>query len=87
MRTTTTIVTFTRPFTLFGFDKPHPPGSFEVRTDEERLDTTFEAWLRVGTTILLSDRWGTQSWAVDPKELQDALNRDLDVEPEPGSRR
>jgi len=86
VRTTTTLVTFTRPFTLFGFDKPHAPGSFEVRTDEKRLDTTFEAWLRVSTTILLSDRWGTQAWAVDPQELQNALDRDLDVGPEPRNR-
>ena len=81
------MVTFTRPFLLFGFDKPHPPGSFEVRTDEERLDTTFEAWRRVGTTILLSDRWGMQAWTVDPKELEDALNQDLDSAPAPLGRR
>jgi hypothetical protein len=74
-------VTFTGPFTLPGFDKPHAPGTFEVRTDEERLDTTFEAWRRVGTTILLSEPWGAQAWSVDPHDLRKALRLDAENAP------
>jgi hypothetical protein len=76
MRTSISSVTFTRPFLLPGFDGPHAPGSFEVRTDEERLDTTVEAWLRVGTSILIVDGGFTQAWPVTPRDLDAALKAD-----------
>jgi hypothetical protein len=81
VRTTTTIATFTKPFSLPGFDKPHAPGSFEIRTDEERLDTMFEAWRRLGTRILLPNRWGVEAWSVDPQDLREALSLDAQNSP------
>lgn len=76
MRTLTTSVTFRQPFLLPGFEAAHDPGTFEVKTDEERLDTTWEAWRRVATSILLVDGGRTWAWPVDPSALQLALTRD-----------
>ncbi len=76
MRTTSASVTFARPFSLPGFDRPHAPGSFEVKTDEESLGTSVEAWHRVATRILLTDRGGMQSWPVEPNDLATALRQD-----------
>jgi hypothetical protein len=38
-RTTVAHVTFTRRFKLPGMDEAYPPGSYEIETDEELLDT------------------------------------------------
>jgi len=81
MRTPISSVTFTRPFKLPGFDRSHAPGVFEVRTDEERLDTTVEAWLRKGTSILIVDGGLTQAWPVTPRDLEIALAADRRPEP------
>ena len=72
MRTTTSTIVFTRPFRLPGFDQAHAPGTFEVKTDEERLDTAFEGWHRVATTIRLVDRGRIQTW---PKSFTSCLKR------------
>jgi hypothetical protein len=82
MRTTTSTVTFTRPFLLPGFDQPHAPGSFDVKTDEERLDTVVEAWRRVATTILLVGGGRIEAWRVDPWVLNAAIA--ADAAPQPG---
>jgi len=81
MRTRVSQVTFTRPFMLPGFDGPHEPGSFEVRTDEERLDTTVEAWLRMRTSVLIVDKGLTQAWPVTPLDLEAAIATDRGSEP------
>lgn len=83
MRTVVSSVTFKRAFTLPGFDRPHAPGTFQVRTNYERLDTILEAWRRTETTILIVDRGLTQSWGVDPRELDKAVLADAEVEPAP----
>jgi len=84
MRTTATIVTFTKPFSLPGFEAPHAAGNFEVRTDEERLDTTWEAWRRLETTILLTGRGQTMAWPVSPLDLDKALRLDAQATLPPG---
>ncbi len=76
MRTLTSRVTFTHPFTLPGFDRPHPAGSFEVSTDQEPLDSMLEGWRRVATSIRLVDRGQAQAWPVEPVDLEAALSRD-----------
>lgn len=76
MRTDISSVTFRRPFMLPGFDRPHAPGSFEVRTDHERLDTVVEAWRRTDTTIMIAERGLMQAWPVDPRDLEKALLAD-----------
>jgi len=76
MRTEIAWVTFKHPFTLMGFETPHTPGSFEVRTDHERLDASVEAWRRAGTTIMLQTGGMRQAWPVEPTDLEQALKRD-----------
>ena len=76
MRTTISTVTFNRPFLLPGFDAPHAPGTFEVRSDEERLDTAFEGWHRVMTTLMLRSAGRVEAWPVDPADLAKAIAAD-----------
>ena len=76
MRTTTSTVTFTRSFFLPGFDKPHAPGTYEVKTDEESLDASFAAWRRVATSILLVHGGSIESWRVEADGLAKALAED-----------
>ena len=76
MRTTTLTVVFTRPFHLPGFEHSHLPGAFEVKTDEEPLDTFSEGWRRVATTIRLVDKGNVQVWPVEPADLDKALAAD-----------
>ena len=76
MRTTTSTVVFNRPFSLPGFDGPHAPGTFELKTDEESLDASFGAWRRVATTLLLVDRGQIQAWRVEPQDLAAAIAKD-----------
>jgi hypothetical protein len=76
MKTLISTVTFRRPFMLPGFDRPHAPGTFQVRTDHERLDTITEAWLRTDTALLIVDGGLTQAWPVEPSELEKALRTD-----------
>jgi hypothetical protein len=77
MRTGKRMVTFRHPFTLPGFDAAHPGGTFEVWTDEERLDTRFEGWLRVATTIRLVEAGKIVMWPVDPTALDRAIRLDV----------
>lgn len=77
MRTTTSTVVFTRPFHLPGFAHTHLPGAFEVKTDEEALDTFSEGWHRVATTIRLVDKGNVQVWPVEPADLDKALAADI----------
>lgn len=58
---------------LPGFDRPHAPGTFEVRTDEESLDTSFDAWRRIATRILLVSGGSVQAWPVEPRDLDAAI--------------
>jgi hypothetical protein len=83
MKTLLSTVTFRRPFTLPGFDRPHAPGTLQVRTDCERLDTATEAWLRTDTALLIVDSALTQAWPVEPGELEKALLADREPDSKP----
>ena len=53
-RTTKSTVSFTRPFSLSGFDGEQPAGSYSVETDEELLDgVSFPAYRRMATMMQL----------------------------------
>jgi hypothetical protein len=87
MRTTKTTVTFTRPFSLSGFDGEQPAGPYSVETDEELLDTvSFPAYRRMATMMQLeasSGRSGSlQVAVVDPSELKAALAADAAPDPD-----
>ena len=93
MRTSSTTVTFTRPFLLRGVDGVQPAGTYTVETDEELLQAlSFPAYRRVATLMFLPARrpGGAASAAgparvanIDPGELEAALARDAAVEQEP----
>jgi hypothetical protein len=77
IRTTTTSVTFQRPFNLIGFDQPQAAGIYEINTEEELLDSVRVAvWRRVSTTIALRDGVTTQYLSINPEDLYDAQARD-----------
>lgn len=80
-RTKRTQVTFQHSFRLDAFDKPQPPGTYLVETDEELIEgLSFVAYRRVSTSLHLpaidSGRPVHQLVHTDPQELADALERD-----------
>ena len=80
-RMTTTTVIFARPFCLAGIDGLHPPGRYDVETDEELpQNLSFPAYRRVETRIHLPWRImgidAIQTVTIDPRELDEALVRD-----------
>lgn len=78
-RTTRTLVTFRRPFTLSGLAGAQPAGSYTVRIEEEKLDTlSVEAWRQTSCIIVLRRGGAEEHAAIDAQELQAALARDLD---------
>ena len=92
MRTSSTTVTFTRPFLLRGIDGVQPAGTYTVETDEELLQAlSFPAYRRVATLMFLPSSPGSAASAaglarvanIDPGELEAALTRDAAVEREP----
>ncbi len=79
-RTIKTTVTFTRPFSLGGFDGQQPAGSYSVETDEEMLEgVSFPAYRRMATMMQLSESAGgfLQVAVIDPAQLATALAADV----------
>lgn len=81
IRTTKRTVTFVNPFTLGDFDEVLPPGTYDVETDEERLEgLSFHAYRRILTLIQLPTKSGqpglSRTLTIDPNELDLALKRD-----------
>ncbi len=87
IRTSTTTVTFSKPFRLACLNEMLPPGSYSVETDEELIEgMSFSAYRRILTIIHLDGRPGHRSekrtLEVDPADLEAALLRDAaDTEP------
>jgi hypothetical protein len=81
IRTTSTPITFHRPFSLPGVDGLQPAGTYTVETDEELIEgLSFYAYRRVATVIRLpagSGRLGfSQAVSVNPLDLDAAQARD-----------
>ncbi|RYE08089.1 MAG: hypothetical protein EOP22_14895 [Hyphomicrobiales bacterium] len=74
-RSTIERITFQHAFTLPGFDRAHRPGTFDVRTDREPLDLSWDAY-RLTTTILLVDGPELRAVTVRREDLDEALRRD-----------
>jgi hypothetical protein len=77
-------VTFTKPFLLKGIDRTLPPGGYRVVTDEELIEgISFPVYRRVSTMIFVpapSRALGsTEMVAIDPADLEAALERDTDL--------
>jgi hypothetical protein len=80
-RSSSKIVSFTKPFLLRGVDRVLPAGSYRVVTDEELIEgLSFPAYRRVSTMIFVpgQSRYGTseEMVTVDPVDLQSAQDRD-----------
>jgi hypothetical protein len=81
IRTKQSTVTFRRPFVLAGLDEEQPAGTYDIETDEERLEgLSFSAYRRVQTLIHLHPKTDkpslTQTMTIDPDALDAALRRD-----------
>ena len=85
-RTTKSMVTFTRPFNLTGFDGEQPAGSYSVETDEELLEgVSFPAYRRMATMMQLDTRGSAgvlQVAVINPDELAAALAADAGHAPD-----
>lgn len=80
-RTTQTIVRFSLPFLLPGFDAPQPAGEYRVDQDEEVIEGISRlAWRRVGTFIHLPaiavPGSRQQMVSINPADLETALEKD-----------
>ena len=76
-RTTSTTVTFRRPFILDGFEHLQEPGIYTVDTNEEQIETlSFPAWHRTSTVIQLLRTGMIEHVSIDPDQLREALMRD-----------
>jgi len=87
-RTTTTQVTFANPFRLRGLDAALPAGTYEVETDEERIEGPSSlAYRRVQAIIHLRGNPGQpssdRSLTVEPADLDAAIARDAAMSPAP----
>lgn len=80
-RTTQTVVHFSFPFLLPGFDAPQPAGDYRVDHDEESVEGISRlAWQRVGAFIHLpaiaTRRSTHQMVPINPADLDAALEKD-----------
>ena len=83
-RTTSKTVTFAHPFTLEGIEGVVPAGSYVVDTDEETIDSvSFVAWRRTTTLIHVPVGGATQTYAIDPEDLEASLFTDASAAVEP----
>ena len=81
-RQTSKTVVFGHPFELNGVDRTLPPGAYRVVTDEEQIEElSFPVYRRVATMIFVPAEShhasSVEMVAIDPQELQAALERDL----------
>ncbi len=81
MNSPTARVTFQHSFTLKGVEGTVPPGTYRLETEEEEIDgLSFVARRRLATFLWLPlaghGTGSSQSFRVEPKDLQEALRRD-----------
>ncbi len=81
-RTIETVVRFSSPFVLPGFDAPQPPGEYRVDQDEELIEGVSRiAWHRVGVfihlpAIAVRNSSTHQMVPINPAALEAALEKD-----------
>jgi hypothetical protein len=83
-RTSSKTVSFARPFLLKGVDRVLAAGQYKVTTDEELIEElSFPVYRRVATMIFVpADSQNSSSVemvAIDPRDLQDAQDRDAEA--------
>jgi hypothetical protein len=69
-------VTFRSSFMLPGLDRPHPPGTYELRETRRRLDVSWDAY-QISLSIILVQGGTTQALDVERADLDIALAADL----------
>jgi hypothetical protein len=84
IRTSNKTVSFARPFLLKGVDRVLAAGQYKVITDEELIEElSFPVYRRVATMIFVpADSQNSSSVemvAIDPRDLQDAQDRDAEA--------
>ncbi len=83
-RTTSRQVTFVKPFRLTGLEAVQPPGTYSVSVEEERLDVhSVIGWRQVSATLQIAADGATEHFAIDMKDLREALLRDTDQSTDP----
>ena len=83
-RTTTSRVTFFRPFKLAGMERVQPAGSYVIETDSEQLDgLSFAAFRRIQTYIVVPGEAGSsilsETVGISAAELQIVLAAQLEA--------
>jgi hypothetical protein len=83
-RTTSNTVTFAHPFLLKGVDRTLGAGDYRVVTDEDLVEQlSFPVYRRVATMIFVpADSRNSSSVemvTIDPRDLQDARDRDAEL--------
>ncbi len=81
-RTSCKTVTFARPFLLKGVDRIVASGDYRVVTDEElNQELSFTVYRRDATMIFVPAASGHafEMVAIDPRDLQDAQDRDAQL--------
>ncbi len=80
-RTKTATVTFDDAFNVKATGESYPAGRYDVRTDEEAIDSmTVVAWRRVATAILVTAGGVTQAVSIEPAELDALIWRSGDAD-------
>jgi hypothetical protein len=74
-------VVFKHSFCIEAIDRMLPPGTYEVVADEEEIEgLSFLAFRRIATSFRATDsfraRLTTESFDIDPDDLQEALRID-----------
>lgn len=77
-------VVFKHSFCIEGIDQPFPPGTYEVVTDEEKIEgLSFLTFRRIATSFRATDsrrtRLTTEAFDIDPDDLKEALRIDAIV--------
>jgi hypothetical protein len=90
-RTNSQTVTFARPFLLKGVDRVLPAGDYKVTTDEELIqELSFPVYRRIATMIFVpaesQQASSVEMVAIDPRDLQEALDRDAATQPNSAAR-
>ena len=83
-RTTRTTIHFLKPFSLPGFDRPHPPGDYRVDHDEDLIEGLSRlAWHRTCSFIFLpaigAESATQQMISISPADLDALLERDKET--------
>lgn len=78
-RSSTTTVSFSRPFRLDEIDRELPAGDYSLEVEDEALDgLSFLAYRRIATYLFVrsSENSAVEMWTIDPEGLDSALAQD-----------